>query len=82
MTTAKIENPQRWLPVGQMVRVSAPNIVPNRFDEFDKAPVPCLYGQIVEHLTNGAVVVKFVSYPNTWDYNASEACLFERVYCC
>ena len=68
----KLQNPQDWLPVGQ--RVNTGDLGPVSMGERHQ------YGEIVQHLANGQVVVKFDDYFATWDFSAREACKFSRCH--
>jgi len=81
MKTAKPENPQDWLPVGQHVRLPVKGMYsPIIYNPDMPDAAERLYdGQIVEHLANGGVVVAFPGLL-TIDYTAREARRFSRTY--
>lgn len=76
MNRTEKQNPQDWLPVGQRVNVGAATS-PHSYDDHGNSVIH-KDGEIVQHLANGSVVVKFDHYFATWDYTAREARGFAR----
>ena len=76
-----MKNPQQWLPIGQTVRMPAGMYSPNIYsaDAPDWAKRLSV-GQIVEHLANGFVAIKFGGYPHVVYYTAREAAQFSKLF--
>lgn len=76
----KVEGAQAWLPIGQ--RVMAPDekgfYLPTVYTT--AGPFKTRRGEVVEHLSGGAIAVRFEGYANTVDYSAGEAHRFTRCY--
>ena len=75
------QNPQDWLPIGQHIRTPDNMYSPVVYNAEAEDCAERLHdGQIVEHLANGAVAVKFDRYPHTTDYTAAEARQFNKTF--
>ena len=66
------------LPIGQRVYATTGIDVPTTFNDLGDR-VRLDKGEIVDHLANGAFVVKFDNYSRTWDFNASVAWRFKAI---
>ena len=69
------------LPIGQRVRMpSAPFKIFTPQGYKNGEPVPCTEGTIIQHLHQGAVVVRFDNLSHReFDYSAREAMTFTKI---